>query len=54
MHSSLRKKRITEILQASSYSKAIKEIGLFVGIFVSVFVISIVFVNAGLFINTIK
>ncbi len=54
MNSSLRKRRLTEILQASSYSKAIKEVGLFAGIFVSVFVISIVFVNAGLFINTIK
>jgi LPXTG-site transpeptidase (sortase) family protein len=54
MHSSPRKRRITEILQASRFSKAFKEVGLFLGIFVSVFVISIVFVNAGLFINTIK
>ena len=46
--------RILQTLQTSHISGAMKEIWLFIGIFISVFIISVVFVNANLFFHTIK
>ncbi len=48
------KKQVAKTLSASPVSPIVKEIGLFAGIFASVFVVSIVFVNANLFYHAIK
>lgn len=48
------KKQVAKTLSASPVSPIMKEIGLFAGIFASVFVVSIVFVNANLFYHAIK
>lgn len=48
------KKQVAKTLSASPFSPVLKEIGLFAGIFISVFVISIVFVNANLFYHAVK
>ncbi len=48
------KKEVAKVLSASPLSPVLKEIGLFAGIFVSVFVISMVFVNANLFYHAVK
>ncbi len=48
------KKQVAKTLSASPFSPVVKEIGLFAWIFASVFVVSIVFVNANLFYHAIK
>ena len=53
-HEEKTKQQVAKILKTSHLSPIMKEFGLFIGIFVSVFIISIVFVNINLFYHAVK
>lgn len=54
LHTESAQKQVAKVLTTSRFSAALKEVALFGGIFVAVFIVSVVFVNVNVFYHAAK